>query len=150
MQKKERQRIILGLINEYEVDTQDEITEILNNKGITVTQATISRDINELNLIKVAGKTKKFKYAQIDINGSELSEKIVSLFREIVVSITCVNNLIVVKTLSGNASASGMVVDKMALPQILGSIAGDDTLLIVTKSNLDAEIILKRLKEMLI
>ena len=150
MQKKERQRIILDLINEYEVDTQDEITEILNNKGITVTQATISRDINELNLIKVAGKTKKFKYAQIDINGSELSEKIVSLFREIVVSITCVNNLIVVKTLSGNASASGMVVDKMALPQILGSIAGDDTLLIVTKSNLDAEIILKRLKEMLI
>ena len=150
MQKKERQRIILDLINEYEVDTQDEITEILNNKGITVTQATISRDINELNLIKVAGKTKKFKYAQIDINGSELSEKIVSLFREIVVSITCVNNLIVVKTLSGNASASGMVVDKMALPQILGSIAGDDTLLIVTKSNLDAEIILKRLKELLI
>ena len=149
MQKKERQKLIIELINEVEIDTQEEITSRLNDKGVQVTQATISRDINELNLIKVAGKTKKFKYSQIDISSTELSNKIVSLFREIVVSITCVNNLIVVKTLSGNASAAGMVVDKMTMPQILGSIAGDDTLLIVTKSSLDAEVILKRLKEML-
>ena len=149
MQKKERQKLIIELINEVEIDTQEEITSRLNDKGVQVTQATISRDINELNLIKVAGKTKKFKYSQIDISSTELSNKIVSLFREIVVSITCVNNLIVVKTVSGNASAAGMVVDKMTMPQILGSIAGDDTLLIVTKSSLDAEVILKRLKEML-
>ncbi len=149
MNKKERQAKILEIISEYEIDTQEELTEYLNKNSIQVTQATVSRDINELNLIKVAGKVKKNKYAQVDVKNLSLSQKIVSLFREIVVSITCVNNLIVVKTLSGNASAAGMVVDKMAMPQVLGSIAGDDTLLIVTKSNLDAEIMLKRLKEMM-
>lgn len=149
MNKKERQAKILEIISEYEIDTQEELTEYLNKNNIQVTQATVSRDINELNLIKVAGKVKKNKYAQVDVKNLSLSQKIVSLFREIVVSITCVNNLIVVKTLSGNASAAGMVVDKMAMPQVLGSIAGDDTLLIVTKSNLDAEIMLKRLKEMM-
>jgi transcriptional regulator of arginine metabolism len=149
MNKKERQSKILEIISEYEIDTQEELTEYLNKNNIQVTQATVSRDINELNLIKVAGKVKKNKYAQVDVKNLSLSQKIVSLFKEIVVSITCVNNLIVVKTLSGNASAAGMVVDKMAMPQVLGSIAGDDTLLIVTKSNLDAEIMLKRLKEMM-
>lgn len=149
MTKKDRQKIIIELISEMEIDTQEELTEKLNERSIDVTQATISRDINELNLIKVAGKSKKYKYAQIDIKNTALSEKIVSLFREIVISITCVNNLIVVKTLSGNASAAGMVVDKMNLPQVLGSIAGDDTLLIVTKSNIDADIMIKRLKEMM-
>ena len=149
MNKKERQSKILEIISEYEIDTQEELTEYLNKNNIQVTQATVSRDINELNLIKVAGKFKKNKYAQVDVKNLSLSQKIVSLFKEIVVSITCVNNLIVVKTLSGNASAAGMVVDKMAMPQVLGSIAGDDTLLIVTKSNLDAEIMLKRLKEMM-
>lgn len=149
MTKKERQQIIVELVNEYEIDTQEELTVYLNKKGIEVTQATVSRDINELNLIKVAGKSKKFKYAQIDVKISVLPEKIVGLFKEIVVSITGVNNLIVVKTLSGNAQAAGMVVDKMAMSQVLGSIAGDDTLLIVTKSNIDADVMLKRLKEMM-
>ena len=149
MTKKDRQKVVLDLINEFEIDTQEELTAKLNERGIEVTQATISRDINELNLIKIAGKAKKYKYAQIDIKNAALSEKIVSLFREIVVSITCVNNLIVVKTLSGNAQAAGMVIDKMNIPQVLGSIAGDDTLLIVTKSNTDAYIMIKKLKEMM-
>lgn len=149
MTKKERQQIIVELVNEYEIDTQEELTVYLNKKGIEVTQATVSRDINELNLIKVAGKSKKFKYAQIDVKNSALPEKIIGLFKEIVVSITGVNNLIVVKTLSGNAQAAGMVVDKMAMAQVMGSIAGDDTLLIVTKSNIDADVMLKRLKEMM-
>ena len=149
MTKKDRQKVVLDLINEFEIDTQEELTAKLNERGIEVTQATISRDINELNLIKIAGKAKKSKYAQIDIKNAALSEKIVSLFREIVVSITCVNNLIVVKTLSGNAQAAGMVIDKMNIPQVLGSIAGDDTLLIVTKSNTDADIMIKKLKEMM-
>jgi transcriptional regulator of arginine metabolism len=149
MSRSTRQSKILSLIAIHDIDTQEDLVRLLANEGFVVTQATVSRDINELNLIKVAGKVKKNKYAQVDVKNLSLSQKIVSLFKEIVVSITCVNNLIVVKTLSGNASAAGMVVDKMAMPQVLGSIAGDDTLLIVTKSNLDAEIMLKRLKEMM-
>lgn len=149
MTKKERQKIILELVNEFEIDTQEELTEKLTEKGVSVTQATVSRDINELNLIKIAGKHKKFKYSQVDIKSTELSEKIVGLFREIVTSVTGVNNLIILKTLSGNAQAAAMIIDKMSMQQVLGSIAGDDTLLIVSKSNLDAEITLKRLKEMM-
>ena len=99
--------------------------------------------------MKVAGKGKKYKYARVEIESDALSEKDINLFREITSSVTCANNLIVVKTLVGNANAAGMIVDKINIPQVLGSIAGDDTLLIVTKSNRDAEIMLKRLKEMM-
>lgn len=149
MTKKERQNILLELIGRYEIDTQEELTEKLNERNIAVTQATVSRDINELNLVKVAGKVKKYKYARVEIESDALSEKDINLFREITSSVTCANNLIVVKTLVGNANAAGMIVDKINIPQVLGSIAGDDTLLIVTKSNRDAEIMLKRLKEMM-
>ncbi len=149
MTKKERQNILLELIGKYEIDTQEELTEKLNERNIAVTQATVSRDINELNLVKVAGKVKKYKYARVEIESDALSEKDINLFREITASVTCANNLIVVKTLVGNANAAGMIVDKINIPQVLGSIAGDDTLLIVTKSNRDAEIMLKRLKEMM-
>lgn len=149
MTKKERQNILLELIGKYEIDTQEELTEKLNERNIAVTQATVSRDINELNLVKVAGKVKKYKYARVEIESDALSEKDINLFREITSSVTCANNLIVVKTLVGNANAAGMIVDKINIPQVLGSIAGDDTLLIVTKSNRDAEIMLKRLKEMM-
>lgn len=149
MTKKERQNILLELIGKYEIDTQEELTEKLNERNIAVTQATVSRDINELNLVKVAGKVKKYKYARVEIESDALSEKDINLFREITSSVTCANNLIVVKTLVGNANAAGMIVDKINIPQMLGSIAGDDTLLIVTKSNRDAEIMLKRLKEMM-
>lgn len=149
MTKKERQNILLELIGKYEIDTQEELTEKLNERNIAVTQATVSRDINELNLVKVAGKVKKYKYARVEIKSDALSEKDINLFREITSSVTCANNLIVVKTLVGNANAAGMIVDKINIPQVLGSIAGDDTLLIVTKSNRDAEIMLKRLKEMM-
>lgn len=76
MTKKDRQKVVLDLINEFEIDTQEELTAKLNERGIEVTQATISRDINELNLIKIAGKAKKYKYAQIDIKNAALSEKI--------------------------------------------------------------------------
>ena len=149
MTKKERQNILLELIGKYEIDTQEELTEKLNERNIAVTQATVSRDINELNLVKVAGKAKKYKYARVEIESDALSEKDINLFREITASVTCANNLIVVKTLVGNANAAGMIVDKINIPQVLGSIAGDDTLLIVTKSNRDAEIMLNRLKEMM-
>ncbi len=149
MTKKDRQNLILELVGELEIDTQEELTAVLNQKGIAVTQATVSRDINELNLVKVAGKSKKFKYARVQIQSPALTEKSAKHFREIVESMTCANNLIVVKTISGNANAAGMIVDKIHIPQVLGSVAGDDTLLIVTKSNHDAEIMLKRLKEMM-
>lgn len=145
MSKNDRLKAIENLIIENEIDTQEELTEKLNDLGFDVSQATVSRDINQLNLIKVEGLVKKFKYAKVNAGGN-LSEQIVNLFKQVTLSIACANNLLVIKTLAGNASAAGMAFDEMHFPQVLGTVAGDDTLLVVAKTNSDAEIILKSLR----
>lgn len=146
MTKKERLNAICDLISEFEICTQDELTEKLNEKGFNVSQATVSRDINELDLIKSEGLSGKSVYKRAGALNSEIPQKIKDLFKQITVSIVAANNLIVVKTLNGNGSSAGMTVDQMHIPQILGTIAGDDTLLIVAKNNSDADIIVKILR----
>lgn len=146
MTKKERLRLILTLIEENEIDNQKELTDALLSAGCDVSQATVSRDINELNLIKVAGAKRKTRYAQGSNGDEKFTGKFAELFKQVSVSIASANNLIVIKTLSGNAGAAGMAIDAMQAPEILGTVAGDDTLLIITKSNKDAELLLKRLR----
>ncbi len=146
MKRKDRLIAIEKLISEYEISTQEELTKRLNDLGYDVSQATVSRDINELDLIKVEGSGKKSVYMKPQKINTEISPRIKELFRQITVSIVAANNLIVVKTLNGNGSSAGMAIDQMNIPQILGTVAGDDTLLIVAKSDSDAEIILKILK----
>ena len=146
MTKKERLNAIYSIIGEYEISTQEELTEKLNERGFNVSQATVSRDINELELIKTEGATRKSIYRRADKINTDIPQKIKDLFRQITLSIVSANNLIVVKTLNGNGSSAGMAIDQMHIPQILGTIAGDDTLLIVAKNNADAEIILRILR----
>ncbi len=146
MTKKERHSLIIKLISEYEISTQEELTEKLLNLGYDVSQSTVSRDINELNLIKTEGTNNKFKYTRVNISSETLTPQIINLFKQVTLSMTCANNLLVIKTLAGNASSAGMAVDQMHFTQILGTIAGDDTLLVVAKSNADAEYILKSLR----
>lgn len=148
MSKKLRHDAIIDLITRNDVATQEELTAELVNMGFDVSQATVSRDIKELNLIKVEGVNKKFKYVKVEVGTSDLSPQIINLFKQITTSIEFANNLIVVKTLSGNASAAGMAIDQMHFSQILGTIAGDDTVLIVTKSTADAEIVIKGLRSL--
>lgn len=148
MTKKQRLNAITELISEYEIDTQEELTEKLNEKGYNVSQATVSRDINELNLIKINGIGKKFKYAKGIAETKEIPVKIIELFKQVSISFTCANNLIVLKTITGNAGAAGMAIDHMNFPQILGTIAGDDTLLIIAKTNSDAESIVRQLRNL--
>ena len=145
MTKKERLNYIKNIIVEQEISTQEELTEVLISKGFDVSQATVSRDINELNLIKVEGLNKKFKYHLPEIKG-ETPQKIIDLFKNVTLSINCANNLIVVKTLAGNAGTAGMAIDNMKIPNVLGTIAGDDVLLIIAKTNGDAECIVKSLR----
>lgn len=145
MTKKERLNYIVSLIKEQEISNQEELTEILNSRGFNVSQATVSRDINELNLIKVDGVNKKYKYFLPEIIG-ETPQKIVDLFKNVTTSIHLANNLIVVKTLSGNAGTAGMAIDNMKIPSVLGTIAGDDVLLIIAKTNSDAEVVIKSLR----
>ncbi len=145
MTKKERLKAIEKVILDFEISTQEELTERLIACGYNVSQSTISRDINELNLIKVEGVTRKIKYAKSVIT-ENVSPQIFNLFRQVTLSIVSANNLIVIKTLAGNASAVGMAVDQMHFSEVLGTVAGDDTLLIITKSNSDAEVVVKTLR----
>lgn len=135
MLKTARHAKILEIISRKEIETQEELCAELNALHLVVTQATISRDIRDLHLFKVAGIDKKYRYAYINDGESEISPKMKSLFRDCVVSVKNAKNLVVVKTLTGNGSNAGTVVDKLNYDGIVGSVAGDDTLLIVCEDD---------------
>ena len=124
---------ILEIISEKEIETQEELCAELNARNYVVTQATISRDIRDLHLFKVAGVEKKYRYSYINEDESEVSPKMKSLFRDCVIGINYAQNLVVIKTLTGNGANAGTVVDKLNYPEVIGSVAGDDTLLVVCK-----------------
>lgn len=126
-----RQNKILEIINNNEVDTQEKLATLLKENGYDVTQATISRDIKELQLIKVLGSNGKYKYALGASLDAPISDRFVKIFKETIRSVTPAQNIIVVKTLSGCASAAGEAIDSLNFPHIAGSIAGDNTLMIV-------------------
>ena len=147
--KFQRQAKILDLIDQFEIETQEELCAELNKQNYKVTQATVSRDIKELRLFKVAGVEKKYKYAYIDEGLNRISPKMQNLFRECVLSMRPAMNQVVIKTLRGNGSNAGMIVDKLNFQEIVGSIAGDDTLLIVTESPEQANIVVEKLNEFL-
>ena len=140
---------ILEIISHKEIETQEELCEELNKLNYVVTQATISRDIRDLHLFKVAGIEKKYRYAYIKDGESEISPKMKSLFRDCVLSVRAAQNLVVVKTLAGNGANAGAVVDKLKHDEIVGSVAGDDTLLIVCESNDGAQVIMNKITELL-
>ena len=135
MLRSARHAKILEIISHKEIETQEELCAELNAMNLVVTQATISRDIRDLHLFKVAGIEKKYRYAYINDGESEISPKMRSLFRDCVLAVKSAQNLVVVKTLSGNGANAGAVVDKLNYVGVVGSVAGDDTLLIVCESN---------------
>lgn len=145
MNKNKRQQILLEIVSKIEVDTQEEILKALNSYGLNVTQATISRDIKELGLIKTNGTVKKYRYAQVSSVRQD-AVKLMSMFRSAVTGISIAQNLIVVKTLIGNAGAVAASIDMQNIPEILGTIAGDDTVLVVAENNQDALIVLGKIK----
>ncbi|MBQ3116594.1 MAG: arginine repressor [Clostridia bacterium] len=148
MTKKQRLSIIKDLIEREEIGTQEELTARLNQLGYDVSQSTVSRDINQLNLVKTQGKSKKSIYSFVDSSMQTASPQVISLLKQIIVSVDSANNLVVIKTPGGNAGTAGMAVDQMHFPQIIGTVAGDDTLLVVAKTNADADIIVKTLKNL--
>ncbi|MBQ7831538.1 MAG: arginine repressor [Clostridia bacterium] len=142
-----RQAKILEIIAHKEIETQEELCEELNALNYVVTQATISRDIRDLHLFKVAGVEKKYRYAYINDGESEISPKMKNLFRECVVSVRAAQNLVVIKTLTGNGANAGAVVDKLNYTEVVGSVAGDDTLLIVCEDTDSANAVVERINE---
>ncbi len=138
MAVKPRQQAILDIIGMHELDTQEELVAMLQKCGYNVTQATVSRDIKQLGLVKVAGKSKKYKYIQVNYKENGLKSKYDNIFRESVLSIQSAENMIVIKTVSGAANSACAFIDHMMIPELLGSIAGDDTIFCVADSTENA------------
>ena len=134
MTKKDRLNAICTIIKENEVSTQEELTDKLNGLGFNVSQATVSRDIKELGLVKVSGKVKKYRYARPEDTRTDMSSHIERL-RSVVLSCECAQNIVVVKTLAGNGNSIAVVIDGSKPEGVIGSIAGDDTVLMVTVDN---------------
>ena len=147
MARLQRQLKILEIIKNKEIDTQEELVDELRAAGYKVTQATVSRDIKELGLIKVASShEKKYKYANVESNEQVVSSKYVNLFKEAVVDIKAAGNIIVIKTIVGSANSACAFVDKLGLPEVLGTIAGDDTAFLVIDNVKDADMVIEIMK----
>lgn len=146
-----RRNRIKEIITSKVVCKQEELAKILNDEGFSVTQATVSRDIKELGLIKVKDlETKKSKYSMPKNKPVHevTDEKVITLLKTFIISVEAAKNLIVVKTLTGNGSACGMAIDKLMPDGVIGSIAGDDTLLIVTHDDDTANNVVDYIKEL--
>lgn len=142
--KSARHSLILEIIEEKDIETQEELAEELKRRGMKVTQATVSRDIKELRLLKVLADHGGYKYATVERAEKGMSDRFIRILSESVISIDAVNNLIVVKTLSASANAAGEAVDSMKWSEVLGTIAGDNTLLIITRSEEAVESLMAR------
>lgn len=139
--KFQRQARILDLIEQQEIETQDELSEQLRALGYNTTQATVSRDIKELRLIKIlSAETGKYKYvaASTEVENS-FSTRLRNIFRECVTSIDSAQNMVVIKTLPGLGQAAAMAIDAMRDARVVGTLGGDDTVFIVMRDNESAE-----------
>lgn len=146
--KKQRHTKILELIKNEPIERQEDIAKKLNELGYMVTQATVSRDIRDLNLIKqsVGGV---IKYVLPEDISTDNTIKLIDIFSNSVISVECAENLLVVKTLSGTAHAAASAIDSMPNSMILGTIAGDDTILIISKNPEQAKSIKNELTQLI-
>ncbi len=147
MLKAARHAKILEIISQKEIETQEELCAELNRQNYVVAQATISRDIKDLRLFKIAGVEKKYRYAYIHETQGEVSPKMKSLFTDSVLTVRSAQNIVVVKTLAGNGANAGAVIDKLNYPEIIGSVAGDDTLFAVCESTEAATLVVEKISE---
>ena len=132
--RNKRQLAILEIISAYEIETQEELIEKLAERGFDVTQATVSRDIKALKIVKINGKTRNTKYAHLAGQALAIPEQLMPVFAHGFVSADNANNLVIVKTLPGMAQAVASAIDSLNLSETLGTIAGDDALLIVCRT----------------
>jgi transcriptional regulator of arginine metabolism len=130
--KNARQQKILEIIEKYDIDTQEALIAKLKDSGYNVTQTTISRDINQLKLVKAVTSTGSYKYIVPDVKRENNKTVMNSALTEAVIKIQAAKNIVVVKTLSGMANAIAVCVDSIEHNMIVGSVAGDDTILVVT------------------
>ena len=140
---------IVDLIGKYDIETQEELAEYLKREGYRVTQATISRDIRELKLTKIATNDGRQKYALMQSQSSGMNEKYLRVLKDGFVSMDMAQNILVVKTVSGMAMAVAAALDAMNWHEIVGSIAGDDTIMCAVRTTQDTAALMDRLRRMI-
>lgn len=146
--KSSRQNEIIQLISSRDIETQEELAAELRELGYKVTQATVSRDIRELRLIKVAAKDGGYKYARPERHETAVSERLTRILTDSLVHVDHSGNIIVVKTLSGSANAAAEALDTLDWPEILGTIAGDNTVFAVIRNEADAAEVSARIRKL--
>lgn len=142
--KAARHAMILQIIEKHNIETQDELAELLRKNGFEVTQATVSRDIKELRLIKVLADDGMYKYATVDKAESGMLDRFVKMFSQSVISMTNAGNLIIVKTISGSANVAAEAIDSMRWSEVAGTIAGDNTIFVAVKDIADVQEVIKK------
>ena len=144
--KARRQALIREIVDTQSIQTQEELAQALREHGMVVTQATVSRDIKEMHLLKVLAEDGSYRYATMDKEEQGTSDRLIRMLADSVVSMASANNLIVIRTLPGSAHVAGEAVDSLRWSEVLGTIAGDNTILVIVRSNEDVELVLRRFR----
>ncbi len=148
--KSARQIAILDIIADNAIETQEDLADALRAHGFQVTQATVSRDIKELRLVKALSVDGAYRYVTSDKNEGSLNERLIRMFSETVLSIDSAYNQIVIKTLSATASIAAEAIDSLQWPEVLGTIAGENTILMIVRSIEDVQTVVDRINAMII
>ena len=147
--KNDRQRKIVEIIGENDVETQEELAGLLRASGFHVTQATVSRDIKDMRLVKVLNPDGNYRYVTVESAESDVQDRLIQLFSNCVLSVIPAGNLIVIKTIPGSASTAAETVDSLKWPEIAGCIAGDNTIFLAVHDANDVPEIVSRFQKMI-
>ena len=148
--KINRHAKVFELISKYDIETQEELADLLNQEGYKVTQATVSRDIRDLKLTKVQIEGGRQKYAVLKSTQSEHASKYVRILKDGYISMDTAMNILVIKTVSGMAMAVAASIDEMNWPEVVGSIAGDDTVMCAIRTIEDTAIVMEKLSKIVL
>ena len=150
MARANRQLKILDIISKHDVDTQEELVDYLRSEGFAVTHATVSRDIKEMGIIKtLSSDGRHYKYAAQQTKEATAADKFLSMFKNTVISIKSSGNLIVLKTEAGSAGPAAELIDKLSYDEVLGVIAGDNTIFVAVDGLDHVDTIRRRLEDLL-
>lgn len=148
--KSRRHIKIIDIIEKEDIETQEDLAVSLKKHGMEVTQATVSRDIKELRLIKVLGKNNKYKYSLPKFqDDTGINDKFVRVFKESLVSMDSAENIIVLKTLTGSAQGAAAAIDTLDWEEIVGTIAGDDTIMVIIRDKDKVPLVLERFNRLI-
>ena len=148
--KVNRHQKIVELVSKYHIETQEELADLLNQEGYKVTQATVSRDIRNLKLTKVQTEVGRQKYAVLQQSENKLTEKYSRILRDGFVSMDSAQNILVIKTVSGMAMAVAAAIDDMNWHEVVGCIAGDDTIMCAIRTIEDVELVMEKFRRIVL